>query len=130
MPECIHGFEEDQCGECAATKRRAAGAEGTMAGKTFALVYAPSLRKDTFLHLNREGDHWKFRWYSSPSRPATELAQSAKASTKLLVELRDVAFEHEISYPYSTDHGGVSITDHQYWFDQIAKVNAEYNVGR
>jgi hypothetical protein len=100
-----------------------------MAGKSFALVYAPTLRRDTFLHLNREGDHWKLRWYSSPNRPATELAQSGRASTRLALDLRDVDFEHEIAYPYSTSPGGVSVTDFRFWFDEIARINAAYDIG-
>jgi hypothetical protein len=99
-----------------------------MAGKSFALVFAPSLRVDTFLHLNREGDHWKFRLYSSPSQPATELAQSGKATTRLVLELRDVEFVHEIAYPYSISPGGVPITNTRYWFDEIAKANAKFGV--
>lgn len=129
MTECIHGLEENQCGACGTTARSAGSHEGTMAGKSFALVYAPSLRGDTFLHLNREGDHWKFRWYSTPNRPATELAQSGRASTRLVLDLRDVDFVHEIAYPYSTNPGGVSVTDFRFWFDEIARVNAAYGIG-
>lgn len=80
MADCIHGLEEDQRGTCGTRALSADRREGTMAGKTFALVFAPALRGDTFLHFNREGDHWKFRWYSSPGRLPTELAQSGKAS--------------------------------------------------
>ena len=129
MPECIHGLEENQCGVCGTSARSAKRLEGTMAGKTFALVFAPALREDTFLHLNREGDHWKLRWYRSPNQPAVELAQSGKSSTRLLLELSDVEFVHELSYPYSTSPGGVSVTDSRYWFDEIAKVNAAHDVG-
>ncbi len=100
-----------------------------MVGKSFALVFVPNLRDDTFLHLNREGDHWKFRWYSSPNRPAIELAQSGRATTRRVVALNDVEFVHEIAYPYSTNPGGISITDHRYWFDEIAKMNAKYSIG-
>jgi hypothetical protein len=99
-----------------------------MAGKSFALVLAPTLRPDTFLHLNREGDHWKLRWYRSPNQPAIELAQSGKASTRLDLDLRDVEFVHELSYPYSTSPGGVSVLDSRYWFDEISKANAIYDV--
>ncbi|MCD2441868.1 hypothetical protein LQ757_06205 [Agromyces sp. SYSU K20354] len=129
MTECIHGLEETQCGVCGTRAPGAGGLEGTMAGKSFALVYAPSLRGDTFLHLNREGDHWKFRWYSSPNRPATELAQSGRASTRLVLDLRGVDFVHEIAYPYSTCPGGVSVTDFRFWFDEIARINAAYGIG-
>jgi hypothetical protein len=127
--ECIHGLEDEQCSQCGERLRRASDVEGTMAGKSFALVFAPSLRDDTFLHLNREGDHWKIRWYSSSNRPANELAQSGQASTRLVVALSEIEFVHEISYPYSTSPGGVTITDHRYWFDEIAKVNAKHNIG-
>ena len=129
MTECIHGLVEDQCGVCGGGVRRAGGHMGTMVGKSFALVFVPSLRADTFLHLNREGDHWKFRWYSSPRRPATELAQSGRASTRLVLDLRDIEFVHEIAYPYSSRPEGVSVTDFRYWYDEIAKVNAAHNVG-
>jgi hypothetical protein len=129
MPECIHGLEEERCDLCTQRGRVSRGVDGTMAGKSFALVFVPTLRSDTFVHLNREGDHWKFRWYESPSRPATELAQSGKASTRLVLDLDDVEFEHEMSYPYSTSPGGVSITDSRYWFDEIARVNAKYEIG-
>lgn len=129
MRECIHGLEEEQCGICGTSARRASRRDGTMAGKSFALVFLPSLREDTFLHLNREGDHWKLRWYSSPIRPATELAQSGRASTRLLLDLRDMEFVHEIAYPYSTRPDGVSVTNSRYWFDEIAKVNAAHDIG-
>jgi hypothetical protein len=129
MTECIHGLEENQCGVCGTSARRSTGPDGTMVGKSFALVFAPTFRDDTFLHLNREGDHWKFRSYSSPSRPATELAQSGKASTLLVLDLRDVEFLHEIAYPYSTSPEGVSVTNFRYWYDEIAKLNAAHNIG-
>ena len=128
MAECIHGLEEDRCDACASRVRAAAGSDGTMAGKSFALVFAPSLRQDTFLHLNREGDHWKLRWYRSPSHPAVEVAQSGKASTRLLLDLNEVDFVHELSYPYSTSTGGVSVTNSRYWFDEIARVNAAHDI--
>jgi len=100
-----------------------------MAGKSFALVFVPSVRKDTFLHLNREGERWKLRWYSSPNRRPTELAQSGKASTRLALDLNEVKFAREISYPYSTSPGGVSVEDSRYWFDQITKANALHEIG-
>lgn len=129
MAECIHGLEEDRCDVCASRARPTGSLDGTMAGKSFALVFAPSVRRDTFLHLNREGDHWKLRWYRSPNQPAVELAQSGKSSTRLLLGLSDVEFAHELHYPYSTSPGGVSVTDSRYWFDEIAKVNAAHDVG-
>lgn len=129
MPECIHGLEENQCGVCGTSARSAKRLEGTMAGKTFALVFAPALREDTFLHLNREGDHWKFRWYLSPSRPATELAQSGKTSRRLVLDLHDVALVHEIAHPYSTSPEGISVTNFRYWYDEIAKLNAAHDIG-
>lgn len=129
MGECIHGLDEDRCDVCASSTR-VAGVHGTtMAGKSFALVFVPSIRAHTFLHLNREGDHWKLRWYQSPSHPATELAQSGKKSTRLELDLSDVEFVHEISYPYSTNPGGVSVTDSRFWFHEIAKVNAAHDIG-
>lgn len=100
-----------------------------MVGKSFALVFVPTLRNDTFLHLSRQGDHWKFRWYSSPSRPAIELAQSGKSSKRLVLDIRDVKFVHEIDYPYSTTPEGVSVTNFRYWYDEIAKMNAAKNIG-
>ena len=100
-----------------------------MAGKSFALIYAPEIREDTFLHLNREGDHWKIRWYSSPSKPAVELAQSGRATTRQVMDLSSVAIVHEIAYPYSSSPGGVSVTKSDYWFDEIAKVNAQHGIG-
>ena len=129
MEDCIHGLEEDQRGTCGTRALSADRREGTMAGKTFALVFAPALRGDTFLHLNREGDHWKFRWYSSPSRLATRLAQSGKASTRLVLDLADVELLHEIAYPYSTSPEGVSVTNSRYWYDETAKLNAAHNLG-
>ena len=100
-----------------------------MAGKTFALVFAPSLRGDTFVHLNREGDHWKFRWYSSPDARPTEFAQSGAASIRMASDIRDLQFVHEISSPYSTSPGGVSVLDATYWFNEIAKANDAYGIG-
>jgi hypothetical protein len=99
-----------------------------MAGKSFALIYAPNLRPDTFLHLNREGEHWKFRWYSSPTKPAVELAQSGRASTRQLVDLASVEILHEVGYPYSTSPGGVSVTNSRYWFDEVTKLNVRHGV--
>jgi hypothetical protein len=128
MAECIHGFEEEQCAICASSGREGHSMTGTMAGKTFALVYAPTLRNDTFLHLNREGDHWKFRWYRSPHQRPVELAQSGKASTRTQLELKDVAFVHEVAYPYTTDAGGVTVNDSAYWFDEIARANDEHDI--
>lgn len=131
MAECIHELDEESCGVCSdgARRSRQAAYDGSMAGKSFALVYAPSVRGDTFLHLNREGDHWKIRWYSSPSAPARELAQSGSATTRLAINLADVVLVHEIAYPYSTRPGGVSVRNSRYWFDEIEKTNAAYGVG-
>lgn len=116
MNECIHGLEEDLCGACADGRERSnsrMGLGGTMAGKSFALIYAPSIRHDTFLHLNREGFHWKIRWYPSPSKKPFEIAQSGLASTRRVYDLNNVPFVNEISYPYSTQPGGVSIENAQ-----------------
>lgn len=129
MDECIHGLESDRCDSCNAQTSRGHGPTAEWAGKSFALVFAPSLRDDTFLHLNREGDHWKLRWYSSPNRRAIELAQSGKSSTHLILDLNELHLEHEISYPYSSSPGGVSIKDSRYWFDEISKVNGEHGIG-
>jgi hypothetical protein len=128
MAECIHGFDEDKCGDCATRTAAGHNLTGTMAGKSFALVFVPGLNEFTFLHLNREGDHWKFRWYESSSRPATEVAQSGQATTRYHVSLSDLKFLHEIAYPYSTSVGGVSVKDSRYWFDEIAKQNAKYDI--
>ena len=129
MEECIHGLDAARCDSCHSQHSRGHSPNEAWAGKSFALVFAPSMREDTFLHLNREGDHWKLRWYSSPNRPAVELAQSGKSSTRLLIELDDLQRPIEIPYPYSTSPGGVSIRDARYWFDEIARMNAEHGIG-
>lgn len=128
MNECIHGLESDRCETCNSRVPQGHNPNDDWAGKSFALVFAPSLRDDTFLHLNREGDHWKLRWYPSPNRPAVELAQSGKSSTRLLVDLGELQRDVEIPYPYSTSPGGVSIKDSRYWFDEIAKLNTEHGI--
>ncbi len=128
MDECIHGLDPDRCDSCRTQSSHGHGPNDDWTGKSFALVFAPSLRDDTFLHLNREGDHWKLRWYPSPDRPAVELAQSGKASTRVPLELDDLQRPVEIPYPYSTRPGGVSIKDSRYWFDEIAKANAEHGI--
>jgi hypothetical protein len=122
MTECIHGLDAKDCGTCNCASNRRDGSDGTMAGKSFALVFAPGLCADSFIHLNREGDHCKFRRYSSPNRPPTELAQSGKSS-RLSIDIKDVRIVHEISYPYSTSLGGVSVADSRYWFGEIEKAN-------
>lgn len=126
MIECRHDFEEGECDLCLTASRSAAERTGSREGQSFALIYAPSLAPDTFLHLNRQGDSWKIRHYESPSRPARELAQSSEKATKLVLDLARLEIEHEIAYPYSTSPAGVSIEDHRYWFDEIAKANAKY----
>ncbi len=128
MAECIHGLDEERCDSCGRTAKGGSAPGGTMAGKSFALIFAPRIRDDTFLHLNREGDHWKIRWYPSPTRKAVELAQSGKSSTRIDIDLSDIRIEDEISYPYSTSPGGVTIQNSQYWFDEIAKANARRDV--
>lgn len=128
MAECIHGFEEETCGDCAARTAAGRASTGTMAGKSFALVFVPGLNEFTFLHLNREGDHWKFRWYESATRPATEVAQSGLATTRFHINLSDLQFIHEIAYPYSTSEGGVSVIDSRHWFNEIARQNAKYEI--
>jgi hypothetical protein len=130
VTECIHEFPPDLCAVCSGESysRRAPGT-GTMAGKRFALIYAPSVRDDTFLHLNREGEHWKIRWYASPHRAAVELAQSGLASTKREIDFSSVEFVHEVAYPYSTSVGGVPVTDSHYWFGEIARLNTQHGIG-
>jgi len=127
MTECIHGLEAKDCGTCNDASDRRNGSDGSMVGKSFALVFAPGLCADTFIHLNREGDHWKFRRYLSPNRPPTELAQSGKSS-RLSIDIKDVRIVHEISYPYSTSLDGVSVANSRYWFDEIEKANAAMEV--
>jgi hypothetical protein len=58
-----------------------------------------------------------------------ELAQSGKATTRIVMELNDVDIVHEIPYPYSTSPGGVSVEKSEYWFDEVAKANRTYGVG-
>lgn len=128
MAECIHGLEDELCGACTDKRTSGLGLGGTMAGQSFHLVYAPSLRADTFLHLNRQGEHWKLRWYKSSSRPAVEIAQSGIMTTRRVLNLLKVPFVYEITYPYSSSPGGVSVTDSQYWFDEVAKVNAGHRI--
>lgn len=130
MTDCIHEFPLDLCAVCSSgSASRRSAVTGTMAGKRFALIYAPSVRDGTFLHLNREGDHWKIRWYASPHKPAVELAQSGVASTRREINLSSVEFVHEVAYPYSTSVGGVPVTNSSYWFGEIARVNAQYGIG-
>ena len=99
-----------------------------MAGKSFALVYAPSVFPNSFLHLNREGDHWKLPWYHSPDSPAQEMAQSANGRTRQMRlrhidDLGEVEFVHDIWYPHSSSPEGVPVTDSRDWFSEIAKAN-------
>lgn len=95
-------------------------------GKTFALIYAPGVREDTFLHLNREGLRWKVRWYSSPHKPPTALAQSGLATTRQVLDLSSVKICQEISYPYSSAPDGVTVENSQYWFDQVLQTNTKH----
>lgn len=126
--ECIHGLESSRCETCKATTSRGSNPGSEWSGKSFALVYVPSLRRDTLLHLNREGDHWKLRWYNSPSQPAVELAQSGRSSRGLVLDLQAVLRPPQIAYPHSSGAGGVSIKDSRYWFDEIAKMNKEHGI--
>lgn len=131
MAECIHGLEEELCGACNDKRDRAnpgSSRGGMMAGKSFALIYAPSIRHDTFLHLNREGIHWKIRYYPSASDKPVEIAQSGLLSTRRVYDLSEVPFVHELSYPYSTGLGGESVENSRYWFDEISKANSKFNV--
>ncbi|MHB9004014.1 MAG: GmrSD restriction endonuclease domain-containing protein, partial [Coriobacteriia bacterium] len=70
-------------------------------GKSFALVFAPSVRSDTFLHLNREGERWKLREFPGPNEPAIEVAQSGRSS-RLQVVLDPEAIKILIPYPHSS----------------------------
>lgn len=126
MTDCIHGFPENQCATCSAADATTRGGAASGSGKMFALVYAPAFRDVTFLHLNREGDHWKMRWYPSPSQPPVELAQSAPSSSGPTRDLSTVELRHEIAYPRSTAPGGVTVRDSRYWFDTIARVNNQH----
>ena len=131
MSECIHGLEEELCGSCGDQRDRSnlrhePGRDWD--GQTFALIYAPSIRDDTFLHLNRQGSHWKIRWYKSPNQKPYEVAQSGLASTRQVFDLNEVKFVHEVSYPYSTSIGGVSVENAQHWFDEIARMNDKHGI--
>lgn len=126
MAECIHGMESGTCDLCGTGTREARAIEGTMAGKSFALVFIPSLRADTYLHLNRQGDHWKLRWYKSPNRDAIVLAQTAPSSTTTPFELTAEMIADEIAYPHSLAPGGVSVKDFRYWYNEIAKANSAH----
>lgn len=99
-----------------------------MVGHSFALIYAPSIRRDTFVHLNRQGDSWKIRRYLSPSRPAEEIAQAGERRTKLVVDLDSLEIVHHLDYPHSRMPLGVTIEDSRYWFDEIVKANATYGI--
>lgn len=127
VTECIHGFPTDQCATCLGDggAGRSRG-DGSKTGQSFALVYAPGLRQDTFLHLNREGEHWKIRWYPSPTSPPVELAGSAQSSSTYVADLRSVELRHEIWYPTSMASDGVTVKDSRYWFDAIARANAQH----
>lgn len=129
MGECRHGMNEADCGHCSAATRTTAVREGSRAGHSFALIYAPSLNRDTFLHLNRQGDSWKIRHYPSPHHPPTELAQAGAKSTRLVLDLAQLDIEHEIAYPHSLAPTGVSVEDHRNWFDEIAKANGKHGIG-
>lgn len=126
MTECRHGFDEAECDLCLTSARPASERTGSREGQTFSLIYAPSLRVHTFLHLNRQGDSWKIRDYTSPQRPADEIAQAGEKSTKLVIDLAQLEIVHEIAYPYSNTPLGVTIENPRYWFDEIAKANAKY----
>lgn len=126
MTECRHGFDGAECDLCLTAARPAGERSGSREGQTFSLIYAPSLRAHTFLHLNRQGDSWKIRDYTSPQHPAEEIAQAGEKSTKLVLNLAELEIVHEIDYPYSRKPFGVTITDSRYWFDEIAKANAKY----
>lgn len=130
MTECIHGLDINQCGVCSGRSTVRHGVvDGAWVGKRFALIYAPSVHDGTFLHLNREGDHWKIRWYQSAHSPATELAQSGRASTRRVLDLETIEIVHEIDYPYSSSPGGVTVKDSRYWFGEIQRANDLHDIG-
>jgi hypothetical protein len=129
MSECRHGFDEGECDLCITAARPASERAGSREGQTFTLIYAPSLREDTFLHLNQQGDSWKIRHYGSPHRAAEEVAQSSEKRTRRMVDLTTLEIVHQIPYPYSNTPSGVTVEDPRYWFDEIAKANAKHNVG-
>ena len=122
-------MNESDCDLCAAAVRHAESRGGSRSGHSFALIYAPSLHQETFLHLNRQGESWKIRHYHSPHRPAAVVAQAGEKSTRLVIDLARLVIEHEISYPHSLAPTGVSVEDHRYWYDEIAKANARHRIG-
>lgn len=124
MDDCLHGFEHHECADCLGqVSGSQALSDGTKAGQSFSLVYAPAVREDTFVHLNREGEHWKIRWYPSPNAPAIEMAGSA---SKGLADLDALDLLHEIDYPTSASTDGETIKNSRYWFDAIARANAQH----
>lgn len=128
MTECIHAFPENECADCSGTASRSSRSVSatTTTGNSFALIYAPLFREDTFLHLNRQADRWKIRRYPSPHAPAEVLAQSAPSSVSLVEDLASVDWLHEIAYPHSRTPEGVTVEDCSYWFDAIERANAQY----
>lgn len=127
MTDCIHGFPEEQCATCLGENATARGAgNGSMAGQSFALVYAPEVREETFVHLNRQGEHWRMRQDPSPSKPAVEVAGSAPSSLTHEPDLSRLARFHEIPYPTSMAAEGVPETDSRFWFDETARANARF----
>lgn len=129
MAECRHGMDEASCATCTSPSRSAGAPTGSRAGQSFALIYAPSLNRETFLHLNRQGDSWKIRHYPSPHGAPRELAQAGAKSTRMVLDLDELEIVHEVAYPYSTSPSGVSVEDHRYWFDEIAKTNSKFDIG-
>jgi hypothetical protein len=128
MTDCRHGFPEGECGDCAdaVVRPSRSSSTGRAEGHAFALVYAPTFCEDTFLHLNRQGDRWKFRRYTSPDQPAEVLAQSAPSSNSGIADLGSIEWFHEIDYPHSRKPAGVTVEDSRYWFDAIERANAQY----
>ena len=128
MTECRHGFPENECGDCSGSSTRSSRSErtGASAGNSFALIYAPLFREDTFLHLNRQADRWKIRRYPSPHAAAEVLAQSAPSSVSVVEDLGSIGWLHEVAYPHSRTPEGVTVEDSRYWFDAIERANAQY----
>jgi hypothetical protein len=130
VTECIHELQQDLCGTCGVNARRVGDSSRLLAGKSFALIVAPGILEGTFLHLNREGERWKIRWYSSPNRPAVEMEGSGFASKHRVEALDDINILQEIAYPHSTSPSGVPVDNFRFWFDEINRMNAKYDISK
>ena len=130
MGECIHGFESEQCATCQSTARRASASNsGTMAGHSFALIYAPDLVPGTFVHLNIQGDSWKIRTYPTVEGPYVVVEQAGPRSKRgALDRLEDLRIEIREPYPHTSTGEGESIEDCRYWHNEIVKLNAKHGL--